>query len=121
MNYLQKIEKLLESKNLTIVYGLPREINGDKAVSLSIGDSDESRHSLGDKRNTDYVTVNLNVYAADYNDGLDTLLEIREEIESAIKSTVNIFFLKFSESGYDERLEKHILKSQYKIIEKKEK
>ena len=66
MNYLQKIEKLLESKNLTMCR-LPRDINGDKAVSLSIGDSDESRHSLGDKRNTDYVTVNLNVYAADYN------------------------------------------------------
>lgn len=117
MNYLQKIEKLLDGKDLTVLFGLPLEIDDALAVSLSIGDSDDAVRALGDGRGRDYVTVDLNVYASDYNAGLDTLLAVKREIENAYKSTLNIFFLKFSESGYDERLKKHVLKSKYKIIE----
>ena len=117
MNYLQKIEKLLESKALAIVYGIPLEIDGNLTVSLSLGESDEATRTLGDGRRADYAIVNICVYASDYNEGLNTLLDIREEIETAVKSTMNIYFSKFSESGYDERLSKHVLISQYKIIE----
>ncbi len=117
MNYLQKIEKLLEGKNLTVIYGKPVEIAEDTAVSLTLGDSDEAKRSLSDARRADYIAVNVNVYASDYNSGLDTLLEIKREIQSAVKSTMHIFFLKFFESDYDAQLKRHILKSQYKIIE----
>jgi hypothetical protein len=117
MNCLQKINKLLENETRTIIFGVPREATENTVISLSIGDSDVCARSLGDKRRTDYVTVEINVYAADYNVGLGVLLSVRDEIENAVKSTVNIFFTNFVQSDYDERLNKHVLKSRYKIIE----
>lgn len=117
MNCLQKIDQLLEGKNLTIVYGTPRENIADTFIALGMGDGDIATRSLGDNRRADYITVNINVYASDYNVGLDTLLDVRNEIENAVKSTVNIIFVRYIESGYNEQLQKHILKSQYKIIE----
>ena len=113
MNNLQKIGGLLAKEGRTIVYGIPQTAETDNVISLSLGDGDDAVRSLRDKRGTMYTTV----YASDYSAGYDLLLEVQSEIESAVKSTVAIVFRRIIASEYDERLQKHILKSQYKIIE----
>lgn len=117
MNYLQKISNLLVNQDRNITFGLPVNNIADTFISLGIGESEDSSRVLGDKRRCDYITVNIDVYSFDYNEGFDTLLAVRAEIENAVKSTISIFFTGFAESGYDERLQKHVLKSKYKIIE----
>lgn len=117
MNNLRKIGGLLAKEGRTIVYGIPQTAETDNVISLSLGDGDDAVRSLRDKRGTTYTTVDINVYASDYSAGYDLLLEVRSEIESAVKSTVAIVFKRIIASEYDERLAKHILKSQYRIIE----
>ena len=117
MNNIQKIGGLLAKEGRTIVYGIPQTAETDNVISLSLGDGDDAVRSLRDKRGTTYTTVDIDVYASDYSAGYDLLLEVQSEIESAVKSTVAIIFKRFISSEYDERLARHVLKSQYKIIE----
>ena len=86
-------------------------------VSLSVGESDDSVRSLYDKRGVEYTVLEADVYATDYISGYDLLLTVKSEIENAVKSTVRIIFKRFPASEYDERLQRHVLRSQYKIIE----
>ena len=114
MNNIQKIGGLLAKEGRTIVYGIPQTAETDNVISLSLGDGDDAVRSL---RGTMYTTVDIDVYASDYSAGYDLLLEVQSEIESAVKSTVAIVFKRIIASEYDERLARHVLKSQYKIIE----
>lgn len=117
MNNLQKIGGLLAKEGRTIVYGIPQTVTADNIVSLSVGESDDSVRSLYDKRGVGYTVLEADVYATDYISGYDLLLTVKNEIENAVKSTVRIIFKRFPASEYDERLQRHVLRSQYKIIE----
>lgn len=117
MNNLQKLSELLAKDGRTVVCGVPRSMTAENTVVLGIGDGDDARRSLGDKPGVRYTTVNVDVYAADYSAGYDLLLELRREIESAVKSTVAIVFKRFRTSEYNEQLQRNVLRSQYKIIE----
>lgn len=117
MNNLQKISELLALEGRTIIYGKPTSAAEGNVIALSIGDGDNAVRTLGDGYAAMYTTVNIDVYCSDYSAGYDLLLAVRGEIQSALKSTVGIVFLRFLASEYDEQLERHVLKSQYRITE----
>lgn len=117
MNNLEKINALLAKEGRTIVYGEPESATAETVVSLSLGDGDEALSALGDSARATYTTVDITVYAVDFLTGYDLLLAIRNEIAAAVKSTVSIVFKRFLASKYDAALARHILNSQYKIIE----
>lgn len=116
MNILEKIKNFLARENRNIVYGRPLSAD-DTVLSLSMGDSDDAELCLGDYGCISYQTVNIAVYTADYIRGYELLQAVKSEIEAAEKNTVKIAFKRYCESGYDAALEKHVLKSQYKIFE----
>ncbi len=116
MNILEKIKNFLANENRSVVYGRPLAADGN-VLSLSMGDSDDAELLLGGDECISYQTVNVTVYADDYLQGYDMLMAVRREIQTAEKNTVKIAFLRFCESNYDAALEKHVLKSQYKIFE----
>lgn len=116
MNILEKLKNYLADENRSIVFGKPQTADTD-VLSLSMGDSDDAELSLGDDGCIMYQTLNVTVYAEDYLQGYDLLMAVRSEITSAEKNSVKIAFLRFCESDYDAALEKHVLKSRYKIFE----
>lgn len=117
MNNLEKINALLSKEGRSIVYGRPVTAEAVEVISLSIGEGEDAVNSLGDSGRTTYTTVEIAVYASDYLAGYNLLLAVKSEIARAIKSTVKIAFKRFCESKYDETLSRHVLRSQYKIIE----
>lgn len=117
MNNLQKINGLLAKDGRTIVYGVPAAVADDSVIAIGIGEGDAAVGSLRERGRIVYTTVDISVYAADYIAGYDLLLAVKNEIEAAVKSTVKIVFQRFCESKYNTELQKHVLKSQYKIIE----
>lgn len=117
MNNIQKIGGLLAKEGRTIVYGIPQSAETDNVIALWLGDGEESIRSLHDKRRAEYTVIETAVYASDYLSGYDLLLELKNEIGNAVKSTVAIMFMRILASEYDEKMQKHVLKAQYKIIE----
>lgn len=116
MNILEKLKNYLARDGVDVVCGRPQTVGGT-TLALSMGDGDDAELSLGDDGCIMYQTLNVTVYAEDYLQGYDLLMAVRSEITSAEKNSVKIAFLRFCESDYDAALEKHVLKSQYKIFE----
>lgn len=116
MTSLEKIKQLIQKGNIEIFIGMPVNNWQDMYVGLSIAESPNTRHFLGDMVGAKYRYIRIDVYCTNYLDGFNLMEEIKTKIDDAEKSTMKIVHVKDLNSSRDTSLSKHVISTLYKEI-----
>lgn len=116
MNSLQKLKTLLSKEDRTIKIGTLTDETSYPIITIEVGDSELTEHSIKDNTAIYKPVYNISVHSQDYTVGYDLLESVISEVKDSTKQSMYIIHTKTFESVYDSEKNLYTFKAQFKEI-----